>query len=410
MIQISTSYDQKPCSQAESSALTVADRIQNQEYRFFDILDDHDHWQAVKDKADDLRSRFDTFIILGTGGSSLGAKTLCDLVQNPFQSKVHFLNNVDPVTIDHLLKSVDLAKTGFIAISKSGSTAETMMQTVCLMKVLETKGIDVKKHFEIITEDKQSPLDGLAETYLIDPLPHDKGIGGRFSVFSNVGLLPALLAGFDIDQLRSGAKSYIMSFLATPKSHDATSGASAAVWGLENGQNISVLMPYLDQLQSFAAWYGQLWAESLGKNGQGSTPIAALGTVDQHSLLQLFRDGPDDKMYTLVVPTAAGNTNFSPNGYVYTEPSLAYMMDQTMFDLLSAEAKATADSLKNAGRPVRTISLDVLNTETLGQLLAHFMLETIVSAEIMNINAFDQPGVEESKVLTRDYMTNLKSA
>ena len=410
MVHISSSYDRAPRAKAVTSAKAVAQRLENQSYPFFDILDDQNHWQSAKDKADELRAKFETFIILGTGGSSLGAKTLCDLVQNPFSPKVHFLNNVDPTTIHNLLQCIDLEKTGFIAISKSGSTAETMMQTVCLMKVLEGKGLDVKHHFTIITEDKTSPLDGLAETYLIDPLPHDEGIGGRFSVFSNVGILPAMLAGLDCEALRAGAKSYIMSFLAAPHAHDVTADADFAVKDMSAGRNISVMMPYLDSLQSFAAWYGQLWAESLGKDGQGSTPVSALGTVDQHSLLQLFRDGPDDKLYTLIMPTQATEKNFPPNGYVYTEPTLSYMMDQTMFDLLSAEAKATADSLKNAKRPVRIISFETLTADILGQLLAHFMLETIVAADIMEINAFDQPGVEESKILTRDYMTNLKSA
>lgn len=409
MITISSFYKNAPSAKAKTAAQRVAALIKADHYGFFSVLKDKTHQQALIDKANDLNARFTSFVILGTGGSSLGARTLCDIAQNPFSPKVHFLNNVDPRTISQLLDTLDIEKTCFIAISKSGSTAETLMQTLCLIKYLEDKGIDVKSHFHIITEAKASPLKTIAETYQIDSLVHKNDIGGRFSVFSNVGLLPAYLAGVKIQPLVQSALAYLDEFCYSADIHGATSGADAAINGMALGQTISVLMPYNDALQSFAAWYGQLWAESLGKNGQGTTPVAALGTVDQHSQLQLYCDGPNDKLYTILMPSACQEKDFIPNGYVFTDPNLAYMIDKSMQDLLKAEAKATVDSLINKDRPVRTIALDSHNEETMGQLLVQFMLETIIAAEMMGINAFDQPGVEDSKILTRDYMSSPNS-
>lgn len=401
---------------AKTAAVTVANKIQDQAYGFFEILDDQNHFHMVENCVHKLALKFKTFVVLGTGGSSLGAQTLTDIKQNPLAPTIFYLNNVDPWSLQNLLSTLNLETTCFLAVSKSGSTSETVMQTLCIIKYLEARGMSIKNHFEIITEDKRSPLDAIAETYMIDPLPHDKTIGGRFSVFSNVGMIPAGLAGLSLKDIINGAKSYITSFLAEPESHSSLQGAAAIYDGIKASKNISVFMPYADRLQKFSAWYEQLWAESLGKDGQGSTPLAALGTVDQHSKLQLFRDGPDDKLYTVIIPNSPPvsekNTpiDFVPNGYVYTDPNLTYMEDKTLFDLLKAEANATVDSLKNAGRPVRTIHYDRLNETTLGALLSHFMLETIILADIMGVDAFDQPGVEESKRLTRDYMQQLRSA
>ena len=395
-----------------SSLKEVQKKIAEKSYAFFDILTEASVLSEVEQKASDLRQAFKNFVVLGTGGSSLGAKTLCDLRTNPFSDQgpqVHFLNNVDSYTIEQLLSGLDLNQTCFIAVSKSGSTAETLCQTLCIMKHLEGKGLDVKKHFMILTEDKDSPLTQLAETYIITPLNHHKEIGGRFSVFSNVGLLPAALMGVDLRALHQAAQDYIETFQQADVSHAAFAGALMAHQGMQAGRNISVMMPYVDRLTSFAQWYAQLWAESLGKAGKGSTPVAALGTVDQHSQLQLYNDGPDDKIYTFLVENSSGK-GLVPNGYIYTDDKLSYLEDQTMGDLLYAEARATIDSLKNVNRPVRVITFDQLDESVLGQLLAHFMLETILTAELLGIDAFDQPGVEQSKILTRHYLAEKKAS
>ncbi len=399
-------------SKKEDVLKKIQEKLAQNEYAFFDILGDDKLLSEIEHRVVDLKKAFKNFVVLGTGGSSLGAKTLCDLKANPFANQdhnVHFLNNVDSHTIEQLLSSLDLSDTCFMAVSKSGSTAETLCQTLCIMKYLEARSMDVKKHFVILTEDKDSPLTQLAETYAITPINHHKSIGGRFSVFSNVGLLPAALMGVDIRKLHGAAKGYLETFANADTSHAAFEGALAAAQGMEAGKSISVIMPYVDRLSSFAQWYAQLWAESLGKSGKGSTPVAALGTVDQHSQLQLYNDGPDDKLYTFLVEDSSAK-GLVPNGYVYTDENLSYLEDQTIGDLLLAEAKATIDSLKNVGRPVRMISFEALNEGVLGQLLAHFMLETIIAAELLELDAFDQPGVEQSKILTRQYLAQKKAS
>jgi glucose-6-phosphate isomerase len=394
----------------------IQEKFAQKAYAFFDILEDEALLSQVEEKAQTLQKDFTHFVVLGTGGSSLGAKTLCDLKNNPFggqQHHVHFLNNVDSHTIEQLLASLDLEKTCFIAVSKSGTTAETLCQTLCIMKALEIKGMDVKKHFEILTENKDSPMTQLAETYLITPLDHHKGIGGRFSVFSNVGLLPAALMGVNIRALHKAAQSYITDF-QDPSAHGASmhpalEGSLFAFQAMGASKPIAVMMPYVDRLASFAQWHAQLWAESLGKQGKGSTPVAALGTVDQHSQLQLYNDGPNDKTYTFLIEDSR-QKGLVPNAYVYTDAKLSYLEDKTMGDLLYAEARATIDSLVTVKRPLRSIAFKALDEVVLGELLAHFMLETIVTAELLNLDAFDQPGVEESKRLTRHYLAEKKAS
>lgn len=394
----------------------VQEKFSQKAYAFFDVLGDEALLTQVEEKAQSLQETFTHFVVLGTGGSSLGAKTLCDLKNNPFGAQkhhVHFLNNVDSHTIEQLLASLDLEKTCFIAVSKSGSTAETLCQTLCLMKALEIKGMDVKKHFEILTENKDSPMTQLAETYLITPLDHHKAIGGRFSVFSTVGLLPAALMGLNIRDLHNAAQSYIATFQESACQNDmlhpALEGSLFAFQAMETDKPIAVMMPYVDRLASFAQWYAQLWAESLGKQGKGSTPIAALGTVDQHSQLQLYNDGPNDKTYTFLVADSR-QKGLVPNAYVYTDAKLSYLENRTMGDLLYAEACATIDSLIKVKRPLRAVGFKELNETVLGELLAHFMLETILTAELLGLDAFDQPGVEESKRLTRDYLADKKAS
>ena len=171
----------------------------------------------------------------------------------------------------------------------------------------------------------------------------------------------------------------------------------------ERGLANTVLMPYCDRLDAFALWYRQLWAESLGKDGAGTTPIRALGPVDQHSQLQLYLDGPRDKMFTLVTLDCAGD---GPriDAALADDPALQYLGGRTMGDLLDAEQRATAESLARRGRPARRFHLDRLDETTLGALLMHFMLETIIAADLLGVDAFDQPAVEQGKVLAREYL------
>lgn len=380
-------------------------KVQTKTYGFLGPLEDAQLLTMVEELSASLKERFKSFVILGTGGSSLGGKTVCALRHNPFtlgQHPLFFVDNVDPSTFKDLLATLDLTTTGFISISKSGTTAETLCQTLCVAHVLEEKGLPLSHHFVVITEERPSPLRLFAEHYKIPTYRHDPSIGGRFSVFSLVGLLPAALKSIQIRDLLHGAKSILQDFL-TLDTPPALEGAEWAYAAMQSSKSMAVMMPYLDRLDPFAQWYCQLWAESLGKNGLGSTPVRALGTVDQHSQLQLYHDGPQDKTFTFLVEKAPSFES-RPLLHPSFHQELAYLQDHSMKDLLIAEAAATMDSLAYLGCPVRLIEFNVLDEKILGALLMHFMLETIVTAAFMKVNPFDQPGVEQSKILTRQYL------
>ena len=360
------------------------------------------------------RLRFNDVIILGTGGSSLGGQTLYALADPRAQPHIHFMDNIDPTTFAALFAALDPARTGVVAISKSGGTAETMSQFAICVEWLRTK-LDadaVGRHSIAITEPRDNPLRLLAMKLKTPILDHDPGIGGRYSVLSNVGLLPAMLAGLDVAALRAGAGEALDAALAAgdPRACAPALGAAIAV-GLSERHGIAatVIMPYLDRLAHFGLWFRQLWAESLGKDGKGTTPIRALGTVDQHSQLQLYLAGPADKMFTLVTSDVAG-TGATVSPELASDPSLGYLVGKRMGDLLDAEQRATAQSLIRNGRPTRLLHIVRLDEKTLGALLMHFMLETIIAADLFGVNAFDQPAVEEGKVIARQFLGQMGQA
>jgi glucose-6-phosphate isomerase len=370
--------------------------------------------RALRDFRAAPRQKFRDVIILGTGGSSLGGQTLYALADPRALPRLHFLDNIDPATFDALFAALDPARTGIVAISKSGGTAETLTQfIICLDWLRQSVPADaLSKHALAITEPRDNVLRRLATRLGLTILDHDPGIGGRYSVLSNVGLLPALLAGIDAAALRQGAGAVLDGTLAAASPRDAAPalGACVAV-GLaeQRGIGTTVVMPYLDRLGHFGLWFRQLWAESLGKDGKGTTPIRALGTVDQHSQLQLYLAGPADKMFTLVLgaPAASGGAVTSDLG---SDPELAYLAGRRMGDLLDAEQRATAQSLIRNGRPTRLLHIERLDAETMGALLMHFMLETIIAADLLGVDAFDQPAVEEGKVLARQYLGEMGRA
>jgi len=355
-----------------------------------------------------LGGQFDQVLVLGTGGSTLGGQTLlaladCGFGPKPGRPTVRFIDNVDPHSFDNLKARLNPARTGLVIISKSGGTAETLAQVLSLLPWI---GADKMAAQAIaITEPSDNALRRLMAAHKVDMLEHDPKVGGRFSVLSVVGLLPAVIAGLDIKAIRAGAKTVLDETLNHPTSPPAE-GAALAVAAMETGKPMTVLMPYIDRLASFSRWYRQLWAESVGKDGQGSTPIDALGTVDQHSQVQLYLGGPKDKLFSVVMLRVAGS---GPKLAASNDTSLDYLRGRTLGDLMDAEQRATAATLIKNGRPTRVFYIDNLNEHTLGALLMHFMLETIIAAQLMGIDAFDQPAVEEGKILTRQYLAEMKA-
>jgi len=339
-------------------------------------------------------AQFEEILIFGTGGSSLGGKTLCTLGRQE-KPRLTFMDNIDPHTFETLFRTLNPEKTGIITISKSGSTVETLMQ---ILTFIETYGDLPSAHFLLITEPTDNPLRRLATQKGWPCLDHPQNIGGRFSCFSLVGLIPAILAGLDPREIRKGGKDVLDLHLSTPKA-PAFEGAALNVYLAEEHQKtLSVMMPYSDQLNSFSLWYRQLWAESLGKKGKGPTPVQALGTVDQHSQLQLYLEGPKDKFFTLL------GLNWKERGTPLKTAVIPEFKGKTMGDLLIAEQKATYQTLINHNCPTRLMTLDSLDEYHLGGLMMHFMIETIVAAAFFGVDAFDQPAVEEGKRLSKRYM------
>jgi glucose-6-phosphate isomerase len=365
-----------------------------------------------------LRAGATDVVFLGTGGSSLGGQTLAQLADvgvrgvEPFRDgpRVHFMDNLDPATYGALLERLPLATTRFVAISKSGSTGETLMQTAAALSAVTTAGLAARigELFLGVSEAaKPGKRNGLRELLgaAVPVLEHDPGVGGRFSVLSNVGLLPAAVLGLDIKAIRSGAAMALGPLLAgnAPGEVPAALGAALNAALANVGKSIVVLMAYADRLERFSRWYVQLWAESLGKGGKGTTPLGALGPVDQHSQLQLFIAGPRDKLFTVITVGAAGKGPRIDAELARRagEPDFA---GRTIGDLVAAQGRATAETLAKNGCPVRTMQVETLDETSLGALAMHFMLETIIAAHLIGVDAFDQPAVEEGKVLAKRYL------
>ena len=365
-----------------------------------------------------LRAGASDVVFLGTGGSSLGGQTLAQLAGvgvrgvEAFRAgpRVHFMDNLDPVTYADLLEKLPLATTRFVAISKSGGTGETLMQTAAALSAVKAAGLEAKVPeiflgvSELAKPGKQNGLRDLLGG-AVPVLEHDPGVGGRYTVLSNVGLLPAAVLGLDIKTIRKGAAGALAPVLAAkaPAEVPSALGAALNVAAGNAGKNVAVLMAYSDKLERFSRWYVQLWAESLGKDGKGTTPIGSVGPVDQHSQLQLFIAGPRDKLFTVITTAMAGkgpriDANLAKRA---GEPDFG---GKTIGDLVAAQGRATAETLIKNGCPTRTMHLPVLNEESLGALLMHFMLETIIAAHLLGVDAFDQPAVEEGKVLAKQYL------
>ncbi|MFN7662650.1 MAG: glucose-6-phosphate isomerase [Alphaproteobacteria bacterium] len=372
-----------------------------------------DDIMSLKDLALKIQDDFTDTVILGTGGSSLGGQAFYALAPNKGH-RLHFIDNIDPQTFDSIFKDLNLKSTFFIVISKSGNTAETLVQfQLALQSVSQVLSVDsIKDHFLVIAEPKPSSITKIADFYQIPLLDHDPHVGGRFSALSLVGLLPAMIAGLDPVLIRQGAARVIDRLLALgdPSTFAPAMGAALSYELQKKGKTISILMPYIDNLYKFSLWYRQLWAESLGKKGHGTTPVNGLGAVDQHSQLQLYLDGPKDKFYTIIVASMENQGDMISDQFSKICPSLACFKGCTMGDLMEAEQRATIDTLIKNKRPTRVIEIPTLSPDFMGMLMMHFILETIFMAHLYDVDPFDQPAVEEGKILAKEYLEKILKA
>lgn len=375
------------------------------------------HEQST-DFAATSRGKFDDVVVLGIGGSALGPIALRTALLAPAWNtlandergghpRMHVLDNVDPRTISVLLDRLDLERTIFIVTSKSGGTAETMSQYLIVRERLTQKTKDAKAHLVFVTDPKKGALRQIANAEGIPALDIPPAVGGRFSVLTPVGILPAALVGMDTAGLLAGAGE-IAARCATDDLAKNPAGIFAMLQFLSDtklGRHIQVLMPYSDPLRDIADWFVQLWAESLGKHrkpddsGIGPTPLGALGATDQHSKVQLFMEGPPDKTITFISVAEVGSDLTIPKLHSDVK-ELGYLGGHKLGELLSIEQRATAGALARRGRPNMTIHVDRVDARTLGALFMLLEIATIYAGELYGVNPLDQPGVELGKQFT----------
>jgi len=340
------------------------------------------------------------FIIFGTGGSNLGARALVNI---NFNKNIKFYDNIDPISFENSFKGFNFESTGFVIISKSGSTPETLSQLGAIAEIAKQKN-QLDKFYSnilIITESKSSPLYNIAKKINCLHLEHQKDIGGRFSIFSNVGMVPAILSGLNVQEIHAGAINTYGNYKITNLN---TLGKIFRYKKLSK-LTTNVIMTYSDALYYFGKWYMQLWAESIGKDEKGITAIHSVGTTDQHSQLQLYLDGPRDKFFTFIT-TDHKNQGLKINSDIMNSENINYLSNKKMGDLMQAEQKATIDTFKINDFKFREIFLPKINEFYIGSLMAASIIETVFACMYFEVNTFDQPAVEYGKKLAIKYLND----
>ncbi|HHN68143.1 MAG TPA: glucose-6-phosphate isomerase [Thermopetrobacter sp.] len=412
---------EKTFDTALNNVATALDGLRR-EYRngglpHLDVPLNDDDLEELRDVAARLSDDSRHIMVFGTGGSSLGGQALQQIAQlvrsrkgqqRPQGPELHFLDNLESPWVDRRLMQMDPAATRFLVISKSGNTAETVTKTIMAIEFMKRAGLEdeITRRMVIVTEDAagDNALRRLAADFGLRVVEHPKDIGGRYSVLTVVGMLPAILLGLDPKKIRAGAAEVVRQVLNGDAPQRIAPAAGAAMQcALIAHRHIAAMitMPYTSRLRLFAAWLQQLWAESLGKEGFGTLPVTAVGPVDQHSQLQLYMDGPNDKLFNLI------HIARSPESFRIPEQYTAYNKDLAglqVSDLTSAQQQGTTQALLNRGRFVRVFHLSNVSERPIGALFMHFMIETILVARMRRIDPFNQPAVEELKDWTRRFL------
>lgn len=349
---------------------------------WWDLPSDSKMLLEVRKVAQSFRGRFRNFLLLGIGGSSNGLKALSRALW-PADTPVRLFiqESPDPRSVEKLLRTLDLSQTGIHVVSKSGETIETKTLFGIFRKALEEKTPDWRDHFVVTTEEGDGELFRAVQKERLNFLPIPKNVGGRFSTLSAVGLLGLAVIGVDIQKLLEGAQEAVQKFSEPDKNDAYKNGLVHFLLNKNHGKTISVFMTYGDCLKEVGGWYTQLWAESLGKDGKGQTPIDAQGPQDQHSLAQLLLDGPKDKVVTFV--------KFAPQ------------KGNKLSELMEKEWNATAQALHESDCPSVTITLPAPDEKTLGELLMTLQIQTAFTGHLLGINPYDQPAVERIKRLLK---------
>lgn len=395
-------------------------KIKTRQQGFYEIIDNHHLIQEITDFSEQCSGKYNDIVILGIGGSSLGTiclqQSLKHLFENELEPKtqprLHVLDNIDPALMHDILDIITLEKTLFIVVTKSGGTPETLAQYFYFRSKTDEASLDAKKHFVFITDPHKGLLRQVANQEKIPSFEVPENVGGRFSVLTAVGLLPAKLIGIDIERLVLGAQFMREQFLSEEFENNLPFQIAAIQYLLgKKGKIMNIMIPYSQKLIRFADWYRQLLAESIGKkldnDGKvvhvGLTPINALGVTDQHSQSQLYNEGPNDKFFIFLHVEKPGPEILIPNLHPDNE-AVDYLNDVTFTKLLHTEMMGTIAALTQNDRPSITLGIQEVDAHNLGSLIMLFEAATAFLGEFYNINAFDQPGVELSKDLTKEML------
>lgn len=403
----------------------VISDIKSKRRGYSEIVSNKELLDASIKVAEELSNRYQNLVLIGIGGSALGPRALFKALRHPFHNmlpvekrskgmNLYFIENIDPDTFIDTLNSINLKDTAFVTITKSGSTVETMSQFMIIRDILIKQFGEngYRERMIAITDPQKGTLREIVKFDRLCALPIPENIGGRFSVFSPVGIFPAACTGIDVKRLLIGAEEMNNIIINSDINNDPSLKFAQLMYIAQKfyKRNILVVMPYRDALLDTAEWFQQLWAESLGKekdiNGNivnsGTTPVRALGVIDQHSQLQLYIEGPHDKVIMIIGVKKFNNNVIIPES-LKEFPDIAYLGKHSLFEILKLEENATLHSLLNAKRPAFKIELDQLDEENLGALLLFFEFSTAYAGGLYRINAFDQPGVEHGKkILYKD--------
>ena len=361
--------------------------------------------------------KYEHLLVLGIGGSSLGAQALIEGLKTNLWNRISkgkrkgflttdFIDNLDPVIIRTLLKKLKLDKTLFVVISKGGGTIETIVPMLIVKEWLEEEGKNFYEHAVFITTNGKGLLFELAKKNNVPLFDIPENVGGRYSVFSAVGLLPAAFAGVDLGEIKQGIKeAYSICSEKDLRVNIALTIALVSYSFYKAGKNMFVLMPYSSSLRRFVDWFVQLWAESLGKSGKGSTPICAIGATDQHSQLQLFNQGPNDKLICFV-KINKHKKDLKIKDFSSEDQSFRKYSNLRAGEILNIELDATRRALAENKRPNFMITLPELDEYYLSQLMYIFEFATAIAGKLLDVNPFDQPGVELAKKYTNEGLVN----
>jgi len=409
-LDLKNAIKEKEISKKANLIKNFLDKIEKRKQGFYKVLDDKNVIKEINDFTKRVKGKYEDIVVLGIGGSALGTICLQKVLRHPNPARkqsphLHILDNIDPTVIKAVEENINLKKTLFIVISKSGDTAETFVQYLYFNQKVLDKKLDPKNHFVFITGEK-----GMFRTQLkkenIPTFSVPENVGGRFSVLTNVGLLPAKLIGIDIEKLLEGAKEMRRKFLSASIKENTPFRLALTQYLLEKkGKKINVLFPYYDEFSHLNNWYIQLLSESIGKKGKGITPVSAIGVKDQHSQLQLWNEGPNDKLIMFLEVEKFKNDMLIPNHHKNIPELKKFFKKQFSFlNLMKLEKQGTEASLTHHKRPNLTIKTDEVSEKTLGELLMLFECSIAFLGEFYSINAYNQPGVELSKKITKQLL------